>query len=196
MRLQASEKTSGKYREWLVALADCSKAVVAARAEEAAAKEKVTAAETDLQLFIREAEDVLGASAPPKHRGHRRRREHAAKEEPQVMQQAVGCTAFLLSGGLLRPEAMCCPTLAAPHCCAFLALCTYLTCSVFTVLRALLHVQAPAEHSVCCVQAANGEVAAAAEAVQEGWTGHQGDEGQDANASAQFKPGIKFKLAT
>ena len=88
--MQASEKTCGKYREWLVALSDCSKAVLTARAEEAAARDKVTAAQTDLQLFLSEAEDVLSASAPPAkhHRGsHRRsRRERAAGEEEQQQQ--------------------------------------------------------------------------------------------------------------
>ena len=49
------EKTSGKYREWLVALAVCSRAVLAARTDEAAAKERSLAAETDLQLFLTEA---------------------------------------------------------------------------------------------------------------------------------------------
>ena len=53
--VQAVEKTSGKYREWLVALAECSRAVLAARTDEAAAKERSLAAETDLQLFLKEA---------------------------------------------------------------------------------------------------------------------------------------------
>ena len=94
LALQASEKTSGKYREWLVALTDCSKAVIAARGEEAAAKEKVTAAETDLQLFLKEAEDVLGASAahPKHHRSHRRRRESRAAGE----EAAQVCACVLL----------------------------------------------------------------------------------------------------
>ena len=94
--MQTAEKTSSKYREWLVALADCSKAVVAARTEEAAAKERTQAAESDLQLFLREADDVLGTTGPSAsqgraHRGHRRRRDRAGGEgEAQVCGACAG----------------------------------------------------------------------------------------------------------
>ena len=47
------------------------------------------------------------------------------------------------------------------------------------------------------MQVANGgEAVMAEEPAQEGWTGQAGEDGQDVNASAQFKPGIKFKLAS
>ena len=45
------------------------------------------------------------------------------------------------------------------------------------------------------LQAVNGDATMTEEAAQEGWTGHPGDDA-DINASAQFKPGIKFKLAS
>ena len=106
---QASEKTNGKYREWLVALSDCSKAVLSARAEEAAAKEKVAAAETDLQLFLKEADDVLSVSAPAKHHRRRSRRERpAGEEQEQARHQEAGLASLTdVSRYLLQCERTC-----------------------------------------------------------------------------------------